>query len=144
VQTCTPPTKKDRHKVRPVSPLGATCTGIWLTTSLNRFTIYQREKMPKKNDLNDIIMLLKKQKPFLKKEYKVNQIGIFGSYVRGDQYEDSDIDILIDKAEAIGLLKLANLQNYLSRLIGIDVDLVLKKNLKPHIGRNILNEVIYV
>lgn len=100
--------------------------------------------MPKKNDLNDIIMLLKKQKPFLKKEYKVNQIGIFGSYVRGDQYEDSDIDILIDKAEAIGLLKLANLQNYLSRLIGIDVDLVLKKNLKPHIGRNILNEVIYV
>jgi predicted nucleotidyltransferase len=60
------------------------------------------------------------------------------------QDNDSDIDILIDKDESIGLLKLANLQNYLSNLIGIRVDLALKKSLRPHISKDILDEVIYV
>jgi predicted nucleotidyltransferase len=96
------------------------------------------------NKLEEIIALLRKEKTFLKKKYKINEIGIFGSYVRGDQEKDSDIDILIDKDEAIGLLKLANLQNYLSSLIGIKVDLVIRKSLKSHIGKNILNEVVYV
>ena len=95
-------------------------------------------------ELNTIIALLKEQKSFLKKEYKIKKIGIFGSYIHGDYEKDSDIDILIEKDEAIGLLKLANLQNYLSKLIGIKVDLVMKKALKPHIGKNILKEVIYV
>ncbi|MCI0471808.1 MAG: nucleotidyltransferase family protein [Candidatus Aminicenantes bacterium] len=69
---------------------------------------------------------------------------MFGSYVRGENDKDSDIDILIDKDAPIGLLKLANLQNYLTKLIGIHVDLVIKKSLLTHIGKNILDEVIYV
>ncbi len=100
--------------------------------------------MPDDNKLNDIISLLKEQKAFMKEKYKIKEIGIFGSYVRGENGKDSDIDILIDKDTPIGLLKLANLQNYLSKLIGIHVDLVIKKSLLPHIGENILNEVIYV
>ncbi|MGE5339995.1 MAG: nucleotidyltransferase family protein [Candidatus Omnitrophota bacterium] len=96
------------------------------------------------NSLEEIISLLKGQKNFLMNMYKIKEIGIFGSYVRGEQNTTSDIDILIDKDSAIGLIKLANLQNYLSNLIGIPVDLVLKKSLQPHIGENILNEVIYV
>ncbi|MCP5103285.1 MAG: nucleotidyltransferase family protein [bacterium] len=96
------------------------------------------------NKVEEVISLLKREKPLLKKRYKISEIGIFGSYVRGEQDAGSDIDILIDKDEALGLLKLANLQNYLSSLIGIKVDLVIKKSLKPHIGKNILNEVIYV
>lgn len=100
--------------------------------------------MPDKNELNTVIALLKKEKGLLKKKYKVNRIGIFGSYVRGEQESESDTDILIEKEEAIGLLKLANLQNYLSALTGLKVDLVIKKSLRPHIGKNILSEVIYV
>ena len=100
--------------------------------------------MTENTELNDIIALLKEQKPFLKKKYKIKKIGIFGSYIRGNYRKESDIDILIDKDEAIGLLKLANLQNYLSKLIGIRVDLVIKKALRPHIGKNILKEVVYV
>lgn len=100
--------------------------------------------MPEDNKLNDIISLLKEQKAFMKEKYKIKEIGIFGSYVRGENGKDSDIDILIDKDAPIGLLKLANLQNYLTKLIGIHVDLVIKKSLLPHIGKNILDEVIYV
>lgn len=96
------------------------------------------------NNLDSIVCLLKGQKEFLRKKYKVREIGVFGSYVRGEQGDGSDLDILIDKEEAIGLLKLANLQNFLSKLTGIDVDLVIKRNLKPGIGERILNEVIYV
>ncbi|MGE5342082.1 MAG: nucleotidyltransferase family protein [Candidatus Omnitrophota bacterium] len=100
--------------------------------------------MSDSRNLEEIVSLLKGQKGFLMNIYKIKEIGIFGSYVRGEQNATSDIDILIDKDSAIGLLKLANLQNYLSKLIGIPVDLVLKKTLQPHVGENILNEVIYV
>ncbi len=93
--------------------------------------------------VQDIISLLKEQKPFLKEKYKIKEIGVFGSFVRGEQDNDSDLDILIDKDEAIGLLKLANLQHYLSRLIGIHVDLVIKKSLRPHVAKDVLDEVIY-
>ncbi|MCK4763222.1 MAG: nucleotidyltransferase family protein [Candidatus Aminicenantes bacterium] len=95
-------------------------------------------------ELEKLIALLRKEKSFLKKEYKVKKIGIFGSYIRGEQGKGSDLDILIEKDEAIGLLKLSNLKNYLSRLVGINVDLVNKKSLKPRIGENILREVVYV
>jgi predicted nucleotidyltransferase len=116
-----------------------------LTLSINRFIIYTKKvKMVKSDKLENIVSLLKEQREFLEKKYKIKEIGVFGSYVRGEQDNDSDIDILIDKDESIGLLKLANLQNYLSKLIGIRVDLALKKSLRPHISKSILNEVIYV
>jgi predicted nucleotidyltransferase len=97
-----------------------------------------------KHKLEDIILLLREQKLFLKKKYKIKEIGVFGSYVRGEQDEESDLDILIDKYEPIGLLKLANLQNYLSHLMGVKVDLVIKKSLRPYIAKNVLKEVVYV
>lgn len=100
--------------------------------------------MTKNKKLEEVILLLKKKKNFLKKKYKITEIGVFGSYVRGEQTQNSDIDILIDKDEAIGLLRLANLQNYLSSQIGIKVDLAIKKSLKPQIDKSILSEVIYV
>ena len=95
-------------------------------------------------ELEEVFALLRREKSFLKREYKVKRIGIFGSYIRGEQVKGSDLDILIEKDEAIGLLKLANLKNYLSRLVGLNVDLVNKKSLKPRIGENILREVVYV
>ena len=89
--------------------------------------------------------LLKKEKPFLKKKYKVREIGIFGSYVRGDQQLQSDIDVLVDYIDnSIDLFDFLDLKEYLSGLMGKDVDLVMKSGLKPVIGKRILNQVIYV
>ncbi len=98
----------------------------------------------KEKELENIVYLLARQKEYLRTKYKIKEIGIFGSFVRGEQGDNSDIDILIDKDEAIGLLKLANLQNYLTQLIGISVDLVIKRSLRPHVKKNILDEVVYV
>jgi len=68
---------------------------------------------------------------------------VFGSYVRGEQDPDSDVDVLVELTDPprISLLGLVGLQYYLSDLLGLEVDVALKKNLKKRIGRRILQEV---
>ena len=97
-----------------------------------------------KKSLDEIKEIIKKHKDELKEKYSVKEIGIFGSFVRGEAKEDSDIDILVEFEKPIGLFKFLELEEYLSNLIGREVDLVSKKALKPHIGKHILEEVIKV
>jgi predicted nucleotidyltransferase len=92
----------------------------------------------------EIIEIIKKHKEGLKEEYGVKEIGIFGSYVRGEQKEVSDLDILIELEKPIGFVKFLKLEKRISSLLGIKVDLVTKKALKPFIGQQILHEVQYV
>ena len=98
------------------------------------------------NRLEEIKKKLVEIKPILQEKYKVKEIGIFGSYVKGKQRKRSDIDILVDFEEdsQIGLLTFAALENFLSELLGVKVDLVMKNSLKPNIGKAILKEVIYL
>ena len=83
--------------------------------------------------LSEIQRILKTQKPILSQKYGVEGIGIFGSYVRGEQKGLSDIDILIElkKPIQIDLIQFIEMENYLSDLLGIKVDLVIKEDLKP-------------
>ncbi len=96
--------------------------------------------------LEDIKQTIIQCKPRLQEHYQVTQIGIFGSYVRGEQTETSDLDVLVEFApEArFGLLKFCELENDLSDILGLKVDLVMKAGLKPNIGERILQEVIYL
>ena len=80
----------------------------------------------------------------LEGRFKVKSIGVFGSYVRGEQAEGSDMDILAEFKGSIGMFKFLDLEEYLSNLLGTEVDMVSKKALKPHIGEQILKEVEYV
>ena len=82
-------------------------------------------------------------KPELKNGFGVKEIGIFGSYVRGEQKNNSDLDILVEFEEAPSLFKFIELEDYLKRLLKVKVDLVMKSALKPWIGKHIMNEVIY-
>ena len=94
---------------------------------------------------NKIISIKKKLKqirPYLKKEFKVNSLGIFGSYVRQDNSSTSDIDLLVTFSEPPSLFQYIELENQLSQKLGIKVDLVMKSALKPGIKENILKEVI--
>ncbi|MDY6796825.1 MAG: nucleotidyltransferase family protein [Actinomycetota bacterium] len=80
----------------------------------------------------------------LEKEYSVNSIGLFGSYVREGQSAESDLDILVEFSQPISLLRFVNLKRRLSQLLGVDLDLVMKKALKPRVGERILSEVVYL
>ncbi len=86
--------------------------------------------------------ILRQHLPELRERYSVSYLGIFGSYVRGEQTKDSDLDVLVQFDNKPGLLKYIELENYLSDLLGVKVDLVMKSALKPNIGKRILNEVV--
>ncbi len=86
---------------------------------------------------------LRRYKPFLREKFKVKEIGIFGSYVRGDTSEKSDVDILVEFYEGASLFDLVDLAEFLEELLGLKVDLVTKDALNPRIKDAILNEVIY-
>jgi uncharacterized protein len=106
----------------------------------------QYMKKIKSVNLDKIINILKKHKEELKKRYNIKEIGVFGSYVRGEDKVKSDLDILIEFEEDadVDLLKFVNMENYLSEIIGIKVDLVEKSGLKTRIGKHILKEVISI
>lgn len=94
--------------------------------------------------LEEIKQWLAQHKSTLQERYKVKELGIFGSYVRQEQTETSDVDVLVEFFETPSLLKFVNLENYLSDHLGVKVDLVHKSGLKPRIGERILAEVIYL
>ena len=96
--------------------------------------------------LEEIREILARHREELKERFRVKEIGIFGSYVRGEEKEGSDLDVLVEFEEdaKLSLLDVVGLEIALSDLLGVKVDLVEKKNLKPHIGERILKEVIYV
>lgn len=94
--------------------------------------------------LDNILEKLRELKPELENEYFVQEIGVFGSYVRNEQTLDSDIDLLIQFRDGMDLFKLAYLINWLGEIFGKKVDIANKKTLRPRIGKKILSEVIYV
>ena len=101
--------------------------------------------MPKHNvELSKLIDILRLNMPVLADCYKVRSLGLFGSYVRAEQRRKSDLDILVEFHEAPSLLKFLELENRLSDLLGVKVDLVMKTALKPGIGQRILDEVVPV
>jgi len=94
-------------------------------------------------DLARIRSVLSLHLPELRRQYGVQSLGLFGSYVRGDQRPGSDLDLLVEFDDRpLSLIEFIALENYLSDLLGVKVDLVEKETLKPAIGRHILREVV--
>jgi len=91
-----------------------------------------------------IIELIKAEKPFLQKEFGVEEIALFGSYARGEEKPDSDVDILVRlKKPSFSLLM--GLYDYLERKLNIKIDIIRKG---PHISERFLKyidkDLIYV
>lgn len=98
--------------------------------------------MKTRADLTTFIDILRKSLPLLRERYQVESLGVFGSFVRSDQRAGSDLDLLVSFRRPPSLLQFIELENYLSDLLGIQVDLVMKDTLKRRIGERILREVI--
>ena len=100
--------------------------------------------MKKQITLDDIKKILRENETVLREKYKISEIGIFGSFVRGEQKKKSDVDILVEFSEPMSLFEFIDVEEHLSNILGIKVDLVTKKALKPRIGKRILSEVVYL
>jgi len=96
--------------------------------------------------IEEIKRVLKEYKEELKKKYGIKEIGIFGSYIRQEQSKDSDLDILVgfEPDAKMDLIKFVELENHISELLEVKVDLVMESALKPRIGKYILREVVYL
>lgn len=97
-----------------------------------------------KASINEIKNSIDNRLNYLRETYNIKELGVFGSVVRGQNVESSDIDLLVEFSEPIGLFKFIELENYLSKLLGKKVDLVTKKALKSAIREDVLREVVYV
>ena len=90
-----------------------------------------------------IELIKKKIMPILKKN-KVVRAGIFGSYARGEQKKNSDVDILVEIKKRISLFDFAGIKIELEEKLGKKVDLVEYKIINPRIRENILNSEVRI
>lgn len=89
----------------------------------------------------DILKILTEQKQYLVQNFGVEEIALFGSYARGEENEESDIDILIQFKEGYKTFdNYMDLKFYLEELFGKTVDLVIKSAIKPRLKPYILEE----
>jgi len=100
--------------------------------------------MPEKKNLTSLRKILHQQLPMLSEKYHVRSLWLFGSYARSQQHKESDLDILIEFDKTPGLLTFIEIENYLSDLLGLKVDLVMKRALKPRIGKRIKDDIVPV
>ncbi|MCD6484501.1 MAG: nucleotidyltransferase family protein [Candidatus Odinarchaeota archaeon] len=94
--------------------------------------------------LDEIKRKLSCHKEEIKKRYNVKELRVFGSFVRGEEKETSDIDILVEFEETPDLLKFIELERFLEELLGIKVDLVRKEVIRPELKTRILREALVI
>lgn len=92
---------------------------------------------------SDIEKKLKEIKPELQHKYNVRSIGFFGSYSMGKQTGKSDLDLLVEFSKPIGW-DFFTLEQYLEKILGIQIDLVTRNSLKERLKESILKQVRYI
>ncbi|ADO44428.1 DNA polymerase beta domain protein region [Hydrogenobacter thermophilus TK-6] len=94
---------------------------------------------------NKIHQILQEHKSYLAEKFGVKEIAIFGSYARGEESSESDVDILVDFKEGYKTFdNYMDLKFYLEELLGKRVDLVIKSAVKPRLKTSIFEEAVYV
>lgn len=91
----------------------------------------------------EILSLLKEELPNLRKECGVDTLAVFGSYARGEQKEDSDVDILVEFVETVDFIEFMRLEFHLTDVLGVKVDLVTPDALRPIMRDDILESAVY-
>lgn len=96
----------------------------------------------KKEEIIDILINSKSELS----KYQVSKLGLFGSFIRNEQNENSDVDILIDfeKNSEVTIFDIIEIEEILTQKIKCKIDLALMSKLKKHISKHILNEVKFV
>jgi hypothetical protein len=104
----------------------------------------KRKNTSRTPSLDEIRSILHEHLPELRQRYGVRSFSIFGSYTRGKEKKRSDLDILVEFDRIGTLLEYIRLEDTLSDLLGVKVDLVDRSTLKQGISARILREAIPV
>lgn len=116
------------------------------TRALRMRRAQQRSAPTRKKSLMRILQILRAHLPELVQKYPIKSLGVFGSYVRNDATPESDLDVLIelDESARISLMGFVGIENDLSDLLSVKVDLHQKKTMKGRILENVMREVVQV
>jgi len=95
-------------------------------------------------EVSEILCILSDLKTEIRQRYKSEIKGIFGSYVRGEQKEGSDIDVLVEFEEGANLLDLTGLSLFLEEKLNCHVDVVHESAIRKEIKDSILKEAAYL
>jgi len=98
----------------------------------------------KVTSLEEIKELIRQHKPELNRQFHVDKIGVFGSYARGKQKKRSDVDFLVTFDADISLFTLGGLYEYLKEIMGANVDVVPREDLRPELRESVMKEVVYL
>lgn len=92
----------------------------------------------------EILDVIRQSKQHLVSTFKVQEVGVFGSVIRGEQRDDSDIDLLVDLAATADLLDLIGIGQYLEERLHTRVDVVPRNSLRREFRDQVLKEVCYL
>ena len=92
--------------------------------------------------LDEIRTIIGQHRDVLAEKYGVVVVGVFGSFVRGEQRQRSDIDLLADILRPVSLLELVGAEIYLGEILGVKVDLVPKRDVREELRETILKETV--
>ena len=93
--------------------------------------------------LSRILTILRQHRGTLRERFKIGEVGVFGSVVRGDTHSGSDVDILVEFTEPVSLLGLVSIENYLSDILGIKADVVPREDIRIELKDRIEREVVF-
>ena len=94
--------------------------------------------------LQEILAALRRELPNLEEKYHVESLGVFGSYARGTNRPRSALNLVVEYHRTPTLISLAELQHHLEDLLGLKVDLGIKRDLRPHVKERVLAELVPV
>ena len=103
----------------------------------------QRKTISMKN-VDRIRSKIDQHRSTLEKRFKVKSIAVFGSYLRGEEKKESDMDMLVEFYKTTDLLEFIALESFLSEILGHKVDLVMREALRPRIKDRILREAVVI
>jgi len=95
-------------------------------------------------NVEDIVTKLRELKPIITSRYKAREVGLFGSFVRGEQGANSDIDVLAEFEDEADLFDLIGLTLYLEEILQRKVDVVPKRALRIELQESVLREVVAI
>jgi predicted nucleotidyltransferase len=91
---------------------------------------------------DEVLQILAQHQDELRQQFGVKSLALFGSVVRGEATDNSDVDLLVEFDRPIGLLHLVGTEQYLEKLLKVKVDLVLKRAVLPELKDEIWEETV--
>ena len=92
----------------------------------------------------EVLRILHEKRGELAEKYGVKSLALFGSVARDEARPDSDVDLLVEFDQPVGLFTFIGLQQFLEILLGYKVDLGTLRSLKPRLKESVLQEAIHV